>query len=66
MRIERELSWPHEQIFYDPQTSGGLLVAVPEQEAEKAVAALHDAGVARAAIIGEVCAYHDDVHLVYR
>ncbi len=66
MRIERELIWPHEQIFYDPQTSGGLLVAVPEQEAAKAVAALHDAGVAQAVIIGEVRAYHDDVHLVYR
>ena len=36
----------------DAQTSGGLLVAVANKEAENAVRALHDAGVEAAAVIG--------------
>lgn len=43
------------ELLHDPQTSGGLLVALPEAEAEAALRALGDAGVA-AARIGRVCA----------
>jgi selenide,water dikinase len=39
-------------LLFDPQTSGGLLAAVPEGEAEAAMAALHAMGVT-AWIIGE-------------
>jgi selenide,water dikinase len=41
-------------ICYDPQTSGGLLVSIPAVEAAEAVRALRAAGVACAAVIGEV------------
>ncbi|MCX8037028.1 MAG: selenide, water dikinase SelD [Candidatus Sumerlaeia bacterium] len=41
-------------ILYDPQTSGGLLVALPEDSARQYVAAMHDRGHAAAAIIGRV------------
>ncbi len=41
-------------LIYDPQTSGGLLVAVPASRAADLVRALHDAGVTAAAVIGEV------------
>ncbi len=47
-----DLSSPALDLLFDPQTSGGLLAALPESEAEPAVAALQEAGV-QAWIIGE-------------
>jgi selenide,water dikinase len=41
----------------DPQTSGGLLVSVPEDEANNIIQKLLDAGLEEAAIIGEVLAH---------
>jgi selenide,water dikinase len=41
-------------IIYDPQTSGGLLIAVPEKLADEMLAEIKKAGYSRAAIIGEV------------
>ena len=43
-------------ILFDPQTSGGLLIAVPGAKAPSLLKKLHAAGVAEAAIIGEVTA----------
>jgi selenide,water dikinase len=56
-RYERRLPTWHEQIFIDPQTSGGLLAAVPATEADDAVAALHEAGVRKAVRVGTVEAF---------
>ena len=39
--------------LFDPQTSGGLLIAVSEADAGKLVEALHNAGCSRAAVIGQ-------------
>lgn len=41
-------------LFFDPQTSGGLLIALPSSKAESLVSALHAGGDTRAARIGEV------------
>lgn len=41
-------------IFFDPQTSGGLLIAAPEENAVKMVTELRARGIDEAAIIGEV------------
>ena len=41
-------------ICFDPQTSGGLLFAVPAREADQLVLALHSAGVASASKIGHI------------
>ena len=43
-------------ILFDPQTSGGLLIAVPAGKASKLLERLHAEGVTEAAIIGEMVA----------
>ena len=41
-------------LLVDPQTSGGLLAAVPAEQASPCVAALHAAGFAAAQVVGEL------------
>jgi len=43
-----------ETLLYDPQTSGGLLIAVRRSRAPALLAALHAGGVAAAAVVGRV------------
>lgn len=45
-------------ILCDAVTSGGLLAALPEEQAEAAVRRLHEAGVGDAGIIGSVVSGH--------
>jgi selenide,water dikinase len=46
------------ELLYDPQTSGGLLIAVPGDKAPALLAALHEKGITDAAIIGEATTEH--------
>jgi selenide,water dikinase len=48
------LSHLQEELLFDPQTSGGLLLSVPEAEADNLVKALQAAGVDAAARVAEV------------
>jgi len=41
-------------LLYDPQTSGGLLIAVPNRQAETLLSLLQQKGISEAAIVGEV------------
>ena len=43
-----------ETLLYDPQTSGGLLIAVRASKAPALLAALRRKGVANAAVVGRV------------
>jgi selenide,water dikinase len=45
-----------EDILFDPQTSGGLLITVPAPKAAELLDKMHEAGITEAAIIGEVVA----------
>ncbi len=51
-------------LCFDPQTSGGLLMAAAADEAEHLLAALHERGVSAAAIIGEVVAKPKEMIMV--
>jgi selenide,water dikinase len=44
------------EMLFDPQTSGGLLIAVPPGRSTGLCEALHQSGSAEAAVIGEVLA----------
>ena len=43
-------------IFFDPQTAGGLLISVSENQAECLIKKMHARGIVEAAIVGEVVA----------
>ena len=43
-----------QDVLFDPQTSGGLLIGVSRDHAADLVAAMQDGGVDHAALIGEV------------
>ena len=56
----------HEEIVFDPQTNGGLLVALSETQGEHLVNALHGKGVTAAKIIGNVHELKAGIHLKFR
>ena len=60
-----EVSAAQRELFVDPQTSGGLLVAVPEAEYVDALKALHERGVESARRVGVVEARSDDLYLYF-
>ena len=41
-------------ILFDPQTAGGLLIALPESQAETLIGRMHAEGIVEAAIVGEI------------
>jgi selenide,water dikinase len=50
----RELSREEEELLFDPQTSGGLLLSVPFNEADRLMTELKRAGIEAAALVGQV------------
>ena len=51
-------------ILFDPQTSGGLLIALPALDADALINMLHEEEIEEAAIIGEVVAEPQSMILV--
>ena len=56
VEIVASLSRDEEELLFDPQTSGGLLLSVPESQAGELINALRDGGVPTAVKIGQVIA----------
>lgn len=54
VRLERPLSKVLEDLLYDSETSGGLLVSLERPLAERFVARLHEKGHRHTALVGEV------------
>ena len=62
VKIRGRISLAMEDLFYDPQTSGGLLFALPAEEAEACLEAMKET-VPGAAIIGYVTEL-EDAHII--
>ncbi len=54
MEIQTSLTRAEEQLLYDPQTSGGLLLSLPASQAGDLMAKLSAAGLSIVARIGEI------------
>jgi len=52
--LDAEISNQKFPALFDPQTSGGLLFSVPSDQADSCLKALHQNGVVKACVIGEV------------
>ena len=57
--IDRSVNGRLVDIALDPQTSGGLLIALPQGDARGLLDNLHASGVDKAATIGYATAFHD-------
>ena len=64
-RFVRDAAPWQREIWFDPQTSGGLLIAIEESEADRLLADLAAAGVEEARRIGSVRSYDGTHHLVF-
>jgi selenide,water dikinase len=65
-RMDRSLPVWHQQILYDPQTSGGLLAALPADQGDQLVGALQRSGSPDARIIGEVLPFErPEISLIF-
>ena len=62
-RFEKSLPAWHEEIFVDPQTSGGLLMSVPASQSELLLTGLHNSGVTSAQIVGNVTPFAEPIIL---
>ena len=52
----KKLSKEEEELLFDPQTSGGLLISLPSTESDRLIMELKKAGVEAAVQVGEVAA----------
>lgn len=48
-------------LLYDPQTSGGLLIAVPSRQEETLLSMLQEKGISEAATVGEVVSRQENL-----
>ncbi len=56
MHLSARITEEQQLLLFDPQTSGGLLLSVPESRAGALLSELRDSGVTSASLIGQVSA----------
>ena len=66
LRLEDSAAVDKQEILFDPQTSGGLFVALPEEQAAGALEQLHQSGLHQATIVGHTGQRDGDTHLVIK
>ena len=54
LTMATDLTRSQEELLYDPQTSGGLLLSLPKDQAQKLLLQLHGAGIDAAVRIGGI------------
>jgi selenide,water dikinase len=54
LALDVDLTLSQEELLYDPQTSGGLLLSLPKDQADQLLRDLHKAGIKDAIKIGEM------------
>ena len=64
--FEKSLPIWHQEIIYDPQTSGGLMVAIPREQSQRLLKSLQLKGVSWARIIGSIQVLQDSAYLVFK
>jgi selenide, water dikinase len=63
--IKKALPSYHQEILVDPQTSGGLMAALPAEQSQGLLKALHQHGITWASIIGKVIPLQDKTLLIF-
>jgi selenide,water dikinase len=66
IRVDDGIIHEEEMLMYDPQTSGGLFIAVAPDQADALVRKLRERGVTDAAVVGEVFASPEPVIRIAR
>ncbi len=66
LRVEGQPDPVRLDVFYDAQTSGGLLISVQAEKAGALVDAARKRGAAAACVIGEVTERQGDTFLIVR
>jgi len=54
VKVEKGVNKEMEEVLYDPQTSGGLLISISEKKSDKLVSLLKKRGVVHASVIGRI------------
>ena len=66
LHLEESVAEDRQEILFDPQTSGGLFVALPEEQAGDALGQLKESGLEHAAVVGRTSQRDNSTHLVIK
>jgi selenide,water dikinase len=59
VKVKKGVSKEMTEVLYDPQTSGGLLISIREDQSQRLVSLLHKRGLVQAAVIGKIVTKSD-------